>query len=135
MNDLPFGDVDETLLAVDNNGIVQRLEVKALVSAINVEVGLARGDLGSQSGQDDVGAGGDVFDEGVLLGVDKGADRDDGQYGVMFVRVRNADGLLIGQSTTCSVADGVVLVETRRDGVVVKLLKSLALIDEWVKIG
>jgi len=64
---LPLSNVGGALLAVDDNGVVNRLEIEALVGPVDVKVWLTALGLGRKSCQDHILAGGNFLEERVLL--------------------------------------------------------------------
>lgn len=50
----PFGNISDTLLSVDDNGIVERFEIEALVGTVDGEVRLTTFHLRRKSRQDDL---------------------------------------------------------------------------------
>jgi hypothetical protein len=116
LRNIPFGNVDGTLLTVDNNGIVERLEIEALVSTVDEEVGLASLHLSAKSCQNHIGRGRHLLDQRILVGVDERADRvSPGQI------LRKQCVSPVAQGTSSSVANSVILVESSCNLVVVKL--------------
>jgi beta-lactamase superfamily II metal-dependent hydrolase len=112
---LPLSSVDSALLAVEDHGVIDRLEIETLVSTIDMEIWLPSLHLSPESCQNDILARGNLLNKRVLLGEDERALK----VSVVISRTPDAD-LLVAQSSSSSASNSVVLVKAHGDFTVVE---------------
>jgi len=137
---LPLSNVGSALLAVDDNGVVNRLEIEALVGTVDVKVWLTALGLGRKSCQDDILARGDFLNERVLLRVHERTvsissvisnsslnDDVEFEFQKAFGECRRGNSL-VAQSSTSGASDSIVLVKANSD---IAVVESVDIARAW----